>query len=129
MRLGGVPRRIGDQMAIKSLFKRFLIRGARLAASQAQQIGRDARNVDICLAAALQEPGALTKIRYPAAYLELLRSSIEPMTCSVVDVRREQGENDAATRRFETLLDVLRSDVLWQRPASESGRLLRKIPR
>jgi len=98
-------------MAIGSMLKRLVIKGANLVASQAEQAGRRGRHVEICLAAALQEPGALSKIRHPAAYLEFLRGSIEPMTCSVVDVRNELGENDAAQRRFETLVGILGSEV------------------
>lgn len=98
-------------MAIRSMLKRLVLRGAKLAATQAEQVGRDGRNVDICLAAALQEPGALAKIRHPSAYVEFLRSSIELMTCSVKDVRNEPTENDGAARRFATLVDILQSDV------------------
>ena len=98
-------------MAIKSMLKRLMVRGAKLAARQAEQVGRAGRNVDICLAAVLQEPGALAKIHHPSAYVEFLRSSIEPMTCSVKDVRNESTGNDGAARRFATLVDILGSDV------------------
>ena len=98
-------------MAIKGMLKRLLLRGASLAAGQAEEAGRAGRNVEIVLAAALHEPGALARIHHPAAYVELLRSSIEPMACSVKDVLDEKTENDSAARRFATLVDVLRSDV------------------
>ena len=98
-------------MAIKSMLKRLVVRGARLATSQAEQVRRDGRNVDICLAAALRELGELAKISYPTAYVELLRSSIEPMACVVNEVRHERSEDDRAAMRFATLVDVLGSDV------------------
>jgi predicted O-methyltransferase YrrM len=98
-------------MAIKSIFKRLVVRGAKLAASQAEQVGRNGRNVDICLAAALGDLDSLSKIRYPAAYVELLRSSIEPMACVVKVVRNDASDNDPAARRFATLVEVLGSDV------------------
>jgi predicted O-methyltransferase YrrM len=98
-------------MTIKSMMKRLVVRGAKLAATQAEQIGRDGRNVDICLAAALQEPGALANIGHPSAYVELLRSCIEPMAVSVEHVRNEPTENDAAAKRFATLVDSLGSDI------------------
>src|SRR4030095_11103039 len=98
-------------MAIKSMWKRLVVRGAKLAASQADQVRRDGRNVDICLAAALRELGELAKISYPTAYVELLRSSIEPMACVVNEVRHEQAEDDRAAMRFATLVDVLRADA------------------
>jgi predicted O-methyltransferase YrrM len=98
-------------MTIRSTLKGLIVRGARLAASQAAQAGREDRNVDICLAGALEEPGALTRIRYPAAYVDFLRTCIDYMTCSVEDVRTDGPDNDSMSKRWTTLLDVLRSDV------------------
>jgi hypothetical protein len=57
-------------MAIRSTLKRLVVRGAMLAASQAEEVERDGRNVDMCLAGALGEPGALSRIRHPTAYVE-----------------------------------------------------------
>lgn len=108
---GRPPEDWGISVAIRSVLKRLIERGARLVATQAGQVGRDGRNVDLCLAAALEEPGVLTKIRYPGAYVEFLRTCIEPMVCSVQDVRNETGENDTGSKRFSTLVDVLKSDV------------------
>ena len=91
--------------------KRAFTRAGTLAATQAEAVGRDRRNVDICLAAALAEPGLLGKIRHPAAYVDLLRSSIEPMACAVREIRNTGTESDSASRRFATLTDTLASDV------------------
>jgi predicted O-methyltransferase YrrM len=98
-------------MAIRSTLKRLMERGARLAAGQAVQVGREGRNVEICLAKVLEEPGVLARIRYPAAYVELLRSSIEPLACSVKDLRNASGNDDIMSKRFRTLVDVLGSNV------------------
>ena len=98
-------------MAIRSMMKRLVVRGLKLAAIQVEQVGRDGRNVDICLAAALQEPGLLAKIHHPSDYVELLRSCIEPMAVSVKDIRNDATRNDGAANRFATLVDALGSDV------------------
>jgi hypothetical protein len=75
---------------------------SKLTASQAEQVGRNGRNVDICLAAALGDLDTISKIRYPATYFEPLWSSIEPMACVVKVVRNETSDNDPAARRFAT---------------------------
>ena len=75
---------------------------SKLAASQAEQVGRNGRNVDICLAAALGDLDTISKICYPATYFELLQSSIEPMACVMKLVRNDTSDNDPAARRFAT---------------------------
>jgi predicted O-methyltransferase YrrM len=91
--------------------KQFIERGARLAASQAARAGRGGRNVEICLAAALEEPGAIATIRYPGDYVEFLRTAIEPMACSVREVRTDERKSDSMSKRFSTVVDALQSDV------------------
>jgi len=98
-------------MAIKSMFKRFVVRGAKLTASEAEQVGRDGRNVDIWLRAALGELGAISKLATPPPTSSFSGAPIEPMACGVEEVRNELSDNDLAARRFATLVEVLGSDV------------------
>ena len=50
---------------------------------------RDQRNVDLILSAVLQEPEALKGIQYPLAYVDFLRTCIEPVSHSVEVVKED----------------------------------------
>jgi predicted O-methyltransferase YrrM len=102
-------------MGIKERLKKYALSGVDLITRHAHAELRDSRNVEIVLAEAMREPGVLSTIRDPAAYVEFLRGCLER---AVFDVRRIKAEVSAdadsgssAARRFETLLDQLRQGL------------------
>jgi predicted O-methyltransferase YrrM len=98
-------------MAKKDALKNLIIRGARLFANEAERDWRDSRNVDLVLSAALEEAHALSTIQYPLAYVEFLRTCIEPITHTVTEIKVDASPPDVAAKRFSTLMDQLRSGL------------------
>lgn len=84
--------------------------GQLLARSGGAEL-RDQRNVDMVLSAALHGPDALNGIQYPVAYVEFLRTCIEPLSPKVLVVKEDSSEPDNAANRFQTLLEQLSGGV------------------
>jgi predicted O-methyltransferase YrrM len=102
-------------MTIRDKLRSQVGRLARLAArsgeNELRDGRRDQRNVDLVLAAVLQEPEVLKGIQYPLAYVDFLRTCIEPVSHSVEVVKEDSSERDQAANRFQTLLDQLQGDL------------------
>jgi predicted O-methyltransferase YrrM len=84
---------------------------AQFVARSGESELRDQRNVDMVLSAVLHEPAALKGIQYPVAYVDFLRSCIEPMAHQVDVVKEDSSEADTAANRFQTLLDQLGGEL------------------
>ena len=98
-------------MTIKENLKNKVHYLAQLLARSGGAELRDQRNVDMVLSAVLHGPDALNGIQYPVAYIEFLRTCIEPISPKVVVVKEDSSEPDNAANRFQTLLDQLSGGV------------------
>ncbi len=86
-------------------FQRTIERAARIR----ERSARDRHNLDVVLHWALQRVGGSQPIRFPVEFVELLRSCLERVRLSVVEVKRDAGApDDLATRRFTSMLEALR---------------------
>jgi predicted O-methyltransferase YrrM len=90
--------------AIRGNLKNLVRRTVRLVENQL----RDRSNVDLVLSAALRGSDARSVIHYPVAYVDFLRTCIEPASHSVTVMKAESGSTDCAAKRFVTLVDELR---------------------
>jgi predicted O-methyltransferase YrrM len=97
-------------LTVSDRVRNWVVHAARLAASHGQKEFRCTRNVELVLSAALQLPD-FRSVRYPAAYVEFLRTCIEQLTYNVVTVKSEGGAPELATRRLNTLVEQLRSGL------------------
>jgi predicted O-methyltransferase YrrM len=75
----------------------------------AEQETRRERNIDVVLAAALQDAGHPIRIDDPVAYVDLLRTCIEPLAFNLVAIKTADDREDVSYRRFAALLDLLQS--------------------
>lgn len=98
-------------MTIKGNLKDLVRRSIQLVARYGKDELQGRPNVDVVLSAALRESGALSAIHYPVAYLEFLRTCIEPTAHSVTEVKAESGSPDSAARRFATLVNQIRGGL------------------
>jgi predicted O-methyltransferase YrrM len=95
-------------MSVRSVvvaaFTRAMNQGSRLV----QRTARDRENVDIVLGWALQRASDRATIRFPSAYLELLRTCLERIHLTTKDVKTDSGaSSDLSARRFSTLVEAL----------------------
>jgi predicted O-methyltransferase YrrM len=98
-------------MTIKGNLKNQVRYLAQLVARSGEVELRDQRNVDLVLSAVLHGPDALNGIQYPVAYVDFLRTCMEPAAHRVVVVKEDSSEPDNAANRFQTLLDQLRGGL------------------
>lgn len=90
---------------LRTLVERF----AAAVARHQLRAGRDNANVEIVLAGVARAP-ELRGLYEPLAFIEFVRGCIEPRRCRVQVVKHEQdAERDACSRRFATLMEVLRN--------------------
>lgn len=96
-------------MSLRSSLSRSFHRVIERATRIGERSSRDRHNLDIVLQWALQRAGAAQPIRFPVAYVELLRSCLEKTRLSVVEVKLDTSNPaDLATRRFDSVLEALR---------------------
>lgn len=98
-------------MTIKQNLKNQVRYLAQLLARYGGAELRDQRNIDMVLSAVLHGPDALNGIQYPLAYVDFLRTCIEPVSHRVVVVKEDASEPDNAANRFQTLLEQLRGGL------------------
>lgn len=99
-------------MTVKEGLKNYVARGVQLVATHHERELRDRQNVDLVLSMALAMPGVSSEVRYPVAYVELLRTCIEHLAYPVKDVKADAAiDDEVAAKRFATVVDVLRTDV------------------
>lgn len=89
---------------------------ARGAAKKAVQVAygnsRENRNVDMTLASALQGAADPVQANDAIAYVELIRTCIEPLAHDIITIKKADRPTDAMDRRFAILLEVLGSRTL-----------------
>lgn len=80
-------------------------RGSRIAGRSS----RDSHNLDVVLLWALQRASSAQGLRFPADYVELLRTCLEQRELKIAEIKTDSGApSDVATRRFSSLVDALR---------------------
>jgi predicted O-methyltransferase YrrM len=93
-----------------------LLKSSRNAKSYARRIiakvGRNERNVDICLYSILQEGKILSNANDAASYIDLLRACIEPTALRVTTVKSSNSLGDVYGNRFKTLVETIQSGML-----------------
>jgi predicted O-methyltransferase YrrM len=99
-------------IAIRPRLTKFVKDATRTIIQLTQQEQRGQRNVEVALTALLRNGDLLSKANDAAAYVEFLRTCIEPMAQRIVTVKPDSGPKDARSNRFTNLIDVLRSDLL-----------------
>jgi len=98
-------------MARKRTLRRTVGDVIRRTIRVAQRETRSARNIDVVLSAALREGIDHAHINDPVAYVELLRTCIEPLAFDIVTIKTAAGDHDASYRRFAGLLELLHSNT------------------
>ena len=76
------------------------------------KVGRNERNVDICLRSILQDEKSLSNANDAASYVELLRACIEPTALRVATVKSSNSLADVYGNRFKTLVETIQSNLL-----------------
>jgi hypothetical protein len=93
-------------MSIKRLLSSFSSSTKRYA-KRIIPIGRNERNVDICLRSILQDGKILSNVNDAASYVELLRACIEPTALQVATVKSSNSLGDVYGNRFKTLVETI----------------------
>jgi hypothetical protein len=76
------------------------------------KVGRDGRNVDICLRSILQDGKILSNANDAASYVELLRACIEPTALRIANVKSSNSLGDVYSNRFNSLVETIQSSLL-----------------
>jgi predicted O-methyltransferase YrrM len=95
---------------IHSIKKRALSTISKIASASDKGLRRR-QNTDLYLSAVLPKIEGISDLNDPTAYVDLLRGCIEAISFPVTEVKASNRFDDDATRRFNALIDALRSYV------------------
>jgi predicted O-methyltransferase YrrM len=99
-------------MSIKRRLSSFSSNAKRYAKRTIAEIGRNERNVDICLRSILKDGKILLNVNDAASYIELLRACVEPTALRVETVKSSNSLGDVYGNRFKTLIETIQSNLL-----------------
>jgi predicted O-methyltransferase YrrM len=99
-------------MSIKRRLSSFSSNAKSYAKRTIAKVGRNERNVDVCLHSILQYGKILPNVIDAASYIELLRACIEPTALRVAIVKSSDSFGDAYGNRFKTLVETIQSSLL-----------------
>jgi predicted O-methyltransferase YrrM len=99
-------------MSIKRRLSSFSSSTKRYAKRIIAEVGRNERNVDICLRSILQDGKILSNVNDAASHVELLRACIEPTALQVATVKSSNSLGDVYGNRFKTLIETIQSNLL-----------------
>jgi predicted O-methyltransferase YrrM len=98
-------------MPVKQTIKKAIADLVRTVLEIAKRDTKDARNVELALTAMLSRGAEHPPTNDMTAYVDLLRTCIMPLSQDVVTIKNANQPEDTASRRFSTLLDMLRSQI------------------
>ena len=98
-------------MTIKSRLSRQFKRVVRRIAEDVAESTQKPRDIDFVLAAALREPGVLSRLRFPVEYAQLLREAMGPCHHQLLEVKQLDHSADPANDRFDMVCHALRTGL------------------
>jgi hypothetical protein len=117
-------------MSLKSSARKIVSNAAGTIAKAGRQAQRGSANVEIVLASLLREPHILASVNDAVAFVEMLRSCLEPFSQPVESVKPHAETHDEMTIRFDTIVQTIQTGMFPLSPAraliiaAEADRML-----